>query len=52
MAVAPVISVPGFFPEWTLRDNPALVRDIKAAVAHLGLSIAAGEGRSSCPARI
>ncbi len=44
MSCGPVVKVPDLFPAWTLRDNPALVRDIKAAVADKGLSIAVGEG--------
>jgi sugar phosphate isomerase/epimerase len=44
IGVVPVVGLPEVYAPWTLRDNPALVREIKAAVADLGLTIAVGEG--------
>ncbi|MCE7795429.1 sugar phosphate isomerase/epimerase [Sphingobium sufflavum] len=44
IAPGPVVSVPDLFPAWTLRDNPGLIRDVRAAVADHGLHIAVGEG--------
>lgn len=44
IGVVPVCSLPELYEPWTLRDNPALVREIKAAVADLGLTIAVAEG--------
>lgn len=44
ISAGPVVSVPDLFPTWSLRDNPTLVREVKAAVADKGLSIAVGEG--------
>ncbi|HEX7856128.1 MAG TPA: sugar phosphate isomerase/epimerase [Sphingobium sp.] len=44
MSAKPVVGLPEFYPQWTLRDNPALVRDVKAAVAHHGIGIAVAEG--------
>lgn len=44
MAPKPVVTAGDLFAPWTLRDNPQLVRDVKAAVADLGLTILVGEG--------
>jgi sugar phosphate isomerase/epimerase len=44
MSTKPVIGLPEIFPQWSLHDNPTLVKDVKAAVAHHGLGIAVAEG--------
>jgi sugar phosphate isomerase/epimerase len=44
MQVTPVTSVPELFPNWSLRDNPGLVRDVRAALSDQGLTIYLGEG--------
>ncbi len=40
----PLNRIASVYPEWSLRGNPALVRDIKAALAHHGVSVRLGEG--------
>jgi len=44
MQVAPVTTLSELHPNWSLRDNSRLVRDVKLALADRGLSIHLGEG--------
>jgi sugar phosphate isomerase/epimerase len=44
MQLAPVTTLPELYPNWSLRDNARLVRDVKSALADHGLSIYLGEG--------
>jgi sugar phosphate isomerase/epimerase len=44
MAPAPIVGNPHGYPAWSLRDNPALVAEVKAALADHGVSISLGEG--------
>jgi sugar phosphate isomerase/epimerase len=44
MQVSPVTTLSELYPHWSLRDNPRLVRDVKSALAHHGLSLHLGEG--------
>lgn len=44
MQVAPVTTIPELYSDWSLRDNPQLVRDIRAALSDYGLSVHLGEG--------
>lgn len=44
MQVAPVTTIPELYPEWSLRDNPRLLRDIRAALSDHGLTVHLGEG--------
>ncbi|MCB2077917.1 MAG: sugar phosphate isomerase/epimerase [Novosphingobium sp.] len=44
MAPAPITDNPHGFPAWDLRQDPALVRDMKAALGDSGISLAQGEG--------
>ena len=44
MQVTPVTTLPELYPNWSLRDNPRLVRDVKSSLADNGLSIHLGEG--------
>jgi sugar phosphate isomerase/epimerase len=42
---APIVVLePALYPEWSMRGNPALVRDVKAALAANGVSVSVGEG--------
>lgn len=44
LSTKPIIGLPELFPQWSLHDDPALVRDVKAAVADHGLGVAVAEG--------
>jgi sugar phosphate isomerase/epimerase len=45
MGPAPIVVLePGLYPEWSMRGNPALVREVKAALAANGVSVSVGEG--------
>lgn len=44
LACAPIVTLAELYEPWTLRGNPALVRDIKQALADSGVSLSLGEG--------
>lgn len=44
MALAPIVSVRGLFDPWTMREDAALRRDLKRALADNGVAISVGEG--------
>lgn len=44
MSATPIVRIPEIYPEWSLRDNPSLVRDVKVALLDHGISIQLGEG--------
>ena len=43
-ACGQIVTLPELYPAWTLRGNPALVRDVKAALAGNGVALSLGEG--------
>lgn len=44
IGAVPVVALQELYEPWTLRDNPGLMREFKAAVADLGLTVAVAEG--------
>ncbi|HEX7856339.1 MAG TPA: TIM barrel protein [Sphingobium sp.] len=44
LSVAPIVHLPELYPQWSLRDDPSAVREVKAALALSGLRVLAGEG--------
>ena len=44
IAPSPIAANPHGYPAWDLRDDPALLRDTKAALAANGVTISLGEG--------
>lgn len=44
LALAPFVANPHHYRAWSLRDNPALVAEVKQALADHGVSISLGEG--------
>jgi sugar phosphate isomerase/epimerase len=44
IALAPLLATPLNYPAWSLRDDPALRREVKGALASRGVSISLGEG--------
>lgn len=44
LALAPMFETPLDYPAWSLRDDPALRRDVVAAMRERGVSISVGEG--------
>ncbi len=44
IALAPFFATPLNYPAWSLRDDPALRREVKAALSGRGVSIFLGEG--------
>lgn len=44
MAPAPIVTVEGLYPPWSLVEDAALRREVKAALADRGLSVSVGEG--------
>lgn len=43
-ACSPIVALPELHGEWTLRGNPALVREVKQALADHGVTLSLGEG--------
>jgi sugar phosphate isomerase/epimerase len=44
IALAPILATPLNYPAWSLRDDPALRREVKAALSARGVSLSLGEG--------
>jgi sugar phosphate isomerase/epimerase len=44
IALAPMFATPLNYPAWSLRDDPALRRDVTAALVERGVSVSLGEG--------
>lgn len=44
MAPAPIVTAPGLYPDWSLAEDVALRRAVKAALAERGLAVSVGEG--------
>ena len=44
LACGPVVAVPELYPAWSLRDDPGLRRETKAALDANGVAISLGEG--------
>lgn len=44
MAPAPIVTVPGLYPAWSLVDDAPLRREVKEALAERGVSLSVGEG--------
>lgn len=44
IALAPILTTPLNYPSWSLRDDPALRREVKAALRSGDVSISLGEG--------
>jgi len=44
LAPAPIVTLDGLYPEWTMRGNPALVRDVRQALKDNGVTVSVGEG--------
>jgi sugar phosphate isomerase/epimerase len=44
LACAPIVTLAELYEPWTLRGNPALVREVKQALADSGVSLSLGEG--------
>ena len=44
MAPAPIVTLDGLYPPWSLRGNAGLAREVKQALADNGVTISVGEG--------
>lgn len=44
LACDPIATLPELYPSWSLRENPALVREVGKALAANGVALSLGEG--------
>ena len=44
LASAPIVTLDGLYPEWSLCGNPALLKDVKQALKDNGVTVSVGEG--------